>query len=226
MTIKFSHDIGDYLEKGSQADHVKARFLESPNVPDNIFIYPFSIHNKLGKQEKRYLKKDHFMINGLYIPKKKVAFFVIIVFFFLQIKEEKIIGNVTLKSLVSVPLNKYAKILGETGDFSKHSKNLHHINATQAANAFLTCYKNPAKEIISVINSSRLKQVIENRARFKPIIESVIFLGRQNIPLRGHRDQGSLIGDEHSKNNSSVVNEGNFRELFKFFFLFNLFRFI
>jgi len=60
--------------------------------------------------------------------------------------------NVTLKSLVSVPLNKYAKIIGETGDLSKHSKNLYHINATQAANAFLNCYKNPAKEIINVIN--------------------------------------------------------------------------
>lgn len=67
-------------------------------------------------------------------------------------------------------------------------KNVYHINATKAANDSLTYYKNPAKEIINVINNTRLKQVIENRVRLKPV---VIFLGRQNITLRGHRDQGS-----------------------------------
>ncbi|XP_050065601.1 52 kDa repressor of the inhibitor of the protein kinase-like [Aphis gossypii] len=174
-TISIRNDIGDYVEKGSQTDHVKARFLESTNVPDNNCQYPFSLHNKQRKDK-----------------------------------------NVTLKSLVTVPLNKYAKILGETGDLSKHSKCLYHINATQKANDFLTCYKNPAKEIINVINNTRLNQVIENRARLKPIVESVIFLGRQNIPLRGHRDQGSLIGNEHTENSLSVVNEGNFRELLRF----------
>jgi len=28
----------------------------------------------------------------------------------------------------------------------------------------------------------------------RPIIETVVFLGRQNIPLRGHRDDGLLGG--------------------------------
>jgi len=60
-TISISNDIGDYVEKGSQTDHVKARFLESTNVPDNNFQYPFSLHNKQSKQEKRYLKRDHFI---------------------------------------------------------------------------------------------------------------------------------------------------------------------
>jgi len=142
------------------------------------------------------------------------VFFAIIVFFFANKGGKD--KNITLKSLETVPLNKYAKILGETGDLSKHSKCLYHINATQTANDFLTCYKNPAKEIINVINNTRLNQVIENRARLKPIVESVIFLGRQNIPLRGHRDQGSLIGNEHTENSLSVVNEGNFRELLRF----------
>ncbi|CAI6345100.1 unnamed protein product [Macrosiphum euphorbiae] len=215
MTTELSNDIGDYLEKGSQTDHVKARFLEAPNVPDNNFLYPFSLHNKKGKQEKRYLKRDHFIQYKwlVYSQKKGGVFCNYCVFFANKGGKDK---NVTLKSLVTVPLDKYAKILGETGDFSKHSKNLYHINATQMANDFLICYKNPEKEIINVINSTRLKQVTENRARLKPIVESVIFLGRQNIPLRGHRDQGSLIGNEQNKNNLSVVNEGNFRELLRF----------
>lgn len=82
-------------KKGSQTDHVKAWFLESPNVPDNNFLYPFSLHNKQGKQEKKYLKRVHFIQFEWLAQKysqKKVLFFVIFVVFF-QIKEEKIKCN-------------------------------------------------------------------------------------------------------------------------------------
>lgn len=52
----------------------------------------------------------------------------------------------------------------------------------------------------------------DNRLKLQPIIESIIFLGRQNIPLRGHRDDGPL------KINTvdSPIIEGNFRELLKY----------
>lgn len=39
-------------------------------------------------------------------------------------------------------------------------------------------------------------------------MDSIVFLGRQNIALRGHRDDGPLQVD-------SLINEGNFRELLK-----------
>ena len=54
-----------------------------------------------------------------------------------------------------------------------------------------------------------MKQVTENRERLKPILESIIFLGRQNIPLRGHRDDDSLNLD-----NMPLSNEENFQELY------------
>jgi len=69
----------------------------------------------------------------------------------------------------------------------------------------------------------RLRQVQENRNRLKPIIETIIFLGRQNISFRGHRDSGQIMfhDTEDSKNltdptYSIVKNEGNFRELLKY----------
>lgn len=52
----------------------------------------------------------------------------------------------------------------------------------------------------------------ENRSRLKPIIERLIFLGRQNIALRGHRDDGSII----DISDDPMENEGNFRELLNF----------
>lgn len=51
----------------------------------------------------------------------------------------------------------------------------------------------------------------ENPQRLLPIVETVILQGRQNIPFRGHRDYGELKMDT-----SSVYNEGNFREMLRF----------
>ena len=62
---------------------------------------------------------------------------------------------------------------------------------------------------INQIDNQRMSQITENRLRLKPIVESVIFLGRQNIALRGHRDDGPLQIE-------GLENEGNFRELLRY----------
>lgn len=56
-----------------------------------------------------------------------------------------------------------------------------------------------------------MEKIKENRSRLIPIVETISFVGRQNIPLRGHRDDGQLDVD-----NNSPINEGNFRALLKF----------
>jgi len=66
------------------------------------------------------------------------------------------------------------------------------------------------KVIINQINTQRSIQVNENRKRLVPIIEIIIFCGRQNLTLRGHRD------DEFLDDNAGSSNEGNFRELLMF----------
>ncbi|EEC17858.1 hypothetical protein IscW_ISCW024768, partial [Ixodes scapularis] len=71
----------------------------------------------------------------------------------------------------------------------------------------------PEKSVENQVSAHRLAQVNENRRRLVPIIKSIIFLGRQNVPLRGHRDDGVLTGISAS---SDVVNEGNFREILRF----------
>lgn len=54
-------------------------------------------------------------------------------------------------------------------------------------------YENPSLEVVSQIDSNHLKQITEIRNRLRPIIKSVLFLTRQNIPFRGYRDDGLLI---------------------------------
>jgi len=122
--------------------------------------------------------------------------------------------TITLSKFVSKPLKKYSKLLGKDGDLEVHSKNNYHINCVLVADDFMKTFNNPRKEMINLINTERMKQVTENRNRLKPIVESIIFLGRQNIPLRGHRDHGDFF--ENYNEGHSIVNKGNFRELLNY----------
>ena len=75
---------------------------------------------------------------------------------------------------------------------SSHEKKVYHKEAYLKAKSFLNAYDNPKAAVINQVENQRLIQVKKNRDRITPIIESIIFLGRQNIPLRGHRDHGGI----------------------------------
>ena len=55
------------------------------------------------------------------------------------------------------------------------------------------------------------KEIAESRARLRPIIETILLCGRQNFPLRGHRDDGDVL-----TNSNSSLNDGNFRALLRY----------
>lgn len=50
------------------------------------------------------------------------------------------------------------------------------IDAVSNANDFKKQFDNPDKSIENMMDSNRKKQVLENRARFRPIIEAIIVL--------------------------------------------------
>lgn len=122
-------------------------------------------------------------------------------------------SNVTLKTLVKTPLLKFSKLTGKDGCLTVHSLNKYHLDSVLSGNAFLKSYQDPSFTIINQVNLQRLNQINENRERIRPIIETLILCGRQNIALRGAVDDGPLLNDT---SNSLVANPGNFRELLKF----------
>ncbi|XP_063794593.1 52 kDa repressor of the inhibitor of the protein kinase-like [Pseudophryne corroboree] len=121
--------------------------------------------------------------------------------------------HVPLQKLVKKPLTVFAKLLGKDGDLCTHEKQQYHRDSVQAAKDFLKVCNAPERNIMNRISSLRLQQVQENRQRLKPLIETILFLGRQNIPLRGHRDDGELFTEADTE---PLINEGNFRELLRF----------
>ncbi|KAF2878834.1 hypothetical protein ILUMI_27337 [Ignelater luminosus] len=66
-------------------------------------------------------------------------------------------------------------------------------------------------DIRNILDSTREKQIKENRQRLIPIIETIKLCGRQELSLRGTNDHGNL--DLNSKEHRT--NDGNFRALLR-----------
>lgn len=201
-------DIGKFINTSIPIDDfTKCALLEKHWVPPPGYIYPFSIHIRQGKEIKRnvlpvHLQNNHWLVlsdcmKGLFC-KYCVLF------------APNTSNNVTLQTFVKKPLKNFSKLTGKDGDLKTHGNHKYRKFAVQSGNNFLAAYHNPQKVIINQINTQRSIQVNENRKRLVPIIETIIFCGRQNLALRGHRDDGFLNDD------AGPSNEGNFRELLMF----------
>lgn len=212
------NDIG--LHVGSVVDDFTKRVLlenhwEPPPPPG--YKLPFSeqqCRDKDGEVRtvKRYLSKKH--IDSfhwlVYSPSKKGLYCKYCALF----SHHRTAGHnkgVALGMLVTEPLRNFKKLKGKDGALENHDRHQYHNESVLEGKAFLKAYRSPRKHVANQLSAQRLQQVQENRQRLRPIIESIIFLGRQNIPLRGHRDDGSMIDE-----GSSEANEGNFRELLRF----------
>ena len=85
---------------------------------------------------------------------------------------------------------------------------IHHA-ASLRASLFRQCMENKAKSIDVQLNKIVDKQVQRNREKLAPIVGAVILCGRQNLALRGHRDDAQHYDDGKS-------NPGNLQEILKY----------
>ncbi|KAL4083208.1 hypothetical protein QTP88_028538 [Uroleucon formosanum] len=172
------------------------------------YIFPCSEQLRGGKLKKRspsfvHLKQFHWLVMS------NVAHELFCKYCFIFASYNNCLQNLVIK-----PLQKFSKLTGKDGVLSVHNNNKYHLNAVRAGKDFLKTYSCPKKQVINQISTHRLEQVKENRERLRPIIETLIFCGQQNIAIRGHRDDGKLIDIDNSES-SPTSNEGNFRELLR-----------
>lgn len=111
----------NFLKPTHPCDHIKSMILEKLNIPEDNFIYPFSVHTKKSKEEKRFPRRSHFeKCKWLVYSKSKNGLFCRFCVFFSNKGDKG--KNVELEKLVNEPLNKYAKLLGKDGDLEKQFK--------------------------------------------------------------------------------------------------------
>lgn len=209
------NDVGYYIDKiGDISVEQKYHIIKHPWQPPLGYQFPFSLHTKQNKTEKRFLSQLH--LNkykwAVYSEQCKGLFCkYCLVFVDLSTSNRTLLHQ----SLVRKPLVKFSKLTGKDGALSKHETTKYHKNCVTSAENFCKVYGNPQNSILNTLNTEMGKQIEENRKRLRPIIETIIFMGRQNIPLRGKRDDGRI--NLHINTNTTANRiDGNFRQLLKY----------
>ena len=84
-----------------------------------------------------------------------------------------------------------------------------HISSVVRATEFTKCMEGVQLQIHQVMDTKSREQVNKNRQIIASIAKTFHFLAKQNLPLRGHRDDCQY--HDHKD-----INNGNFQELLKF----------
>lgn len=222
VCASFENDIGQFIGKIHELSDLKKHdLLVHPWTPSVDYQFSFCIVNKNGKATRKYAQRSHLdKFHWLVLSAKDQGLYCKYCAIFMPLEGGSgRYGATNLGKLVKTPLKKFDDLLGEKGALNVHDKSKYHAAAVELGKNFLISYKNPQKEIVNQLSSQRLAQVKENRERLRPIVETVVFLGRNNLPLRGHRHSGTLrISDnrESSEIGSVVAQEGVFREMLRF----------
>ena len=203
-STSFESDIGLYVPLSSTTtgipDHVHALLLTHPWTPPDGYTFPgVQESGKTRKFQERWLKRFPWLV---YSPSKEGGFCK-----FCALFAPEAVRNQKLGRFISGPLNRYRDAIEHC---TAHEQLEYHKLAMVHADEFLTRMKDPSADILNLIDQTRKKRVEDNRRRIIPVIKTVIFCGRQELPLRGHRDDGSLLADYPQHN------DGVFRAALRF----------
>lgn len=113
-----------------------------------------------------------------------------------------------LDKLFKSPLTYWTSASSKLKDHESKST-LHHFSMLQM-DQLMSVMEKRQKPIEEIADSVRHARIRLNREKLKPILETVVFCGRQNIALRGHRDDSTYLEAQHGRNT------GNFQELLDF----------
>ena len=92
-----------------------------------------------------------------------------------------------------------------------HASKEYHLTATLRSENFKNAHESGS--VADKISTSWKQQASLNRQALASIIQTIKFCGRQNIPLRGHRDYGPLFQIDDFE---TAQNEGNLRALLRY----------
>ena len=207
-----SYDVGT-MEWFKLSDMEKVRFLTEPWCPPKGFRWPYTERKDRGNIRRKYLGPQHFTEKfdafsyslskgGIYC--RPCAIFA---------PDE--VRGVKLGRIVKTPLQKYAHLTAKDGYLTEHLSKQFHEDSLSRSNAFVALVKSNAGDVEQQANVGAAKQREKNRMVLKRIIFSIKFLGRLGLPLRGHRDSGTLLMPQPGSSDIDYT-QGNFRAMLQF----------
>ena len=112
------------------------------------------------------------------------------------------------KRLISKPYSNRKKI---HDDLSTHETLQYHLTSMAHLLEFKKTFYNPRTRIDHNINENSIERVKANRSILAAIIKPFEFCGRNDIAVRGHRDDGALNSSNISKKSGNLRSLINFR---------------
>lgn len=194
-----SHDIGLYSENNAGLpEGLKYLLLKQPWKPSASYNFPVSVESGRNRKFKlEWLDRFPWLV---YSSAKEGAFCKYCVLF-----ANRLPSCGTVGAFVVTPLKKFKRAIEY---MESHENASFHVYAAEIGTAFTRSVET-VSSVVSMGNMAMKEIIARNRKALQSIVETVIFCGRNNIPLRGHRDDGSLT-------EVSSFHEGNFWELLRF----------
>lgn len=205
-----SNDIAFFINKHLQPSEIND-ILTNLWKPDPTFVFPISKNYDKSKKGQTIKFQYNWLLRWswlAYSNKEDGAFCKVCVAF------SKCGAGVNNQNLGALTKRKFDNWKHATEIFKKHALLQYHLKSIMDADNFIKTKNNPSEVIINILDSTRAKQVMENRKNIKPIIEAISMCGKQDLALRGHRDSGRLVVEKSESTNEA--NEGNFRELLRY----------
>ena len=183
----------------------KLRMLKNIAMPDQTFKFPITVTNHRNLRfQYQWLIRFKWLA---YSQSENGAFCKYCVLF--GSKAGAGVGNQPLGALSAVKFQRWKHALER---FVDHENTKYHHDSVVAAETATGILFGQQESIAIQLDHQRKQQILDNRRKIAPIVETIILCGRQGIPFRGHRDSGPL-NLETEENNE---NEGNFRALLRY----------
>lgn len=194
------YDIGLHFENISMSNDLKYELLKHIWKPDPTNKFPVTV--QYGKNRSfcyAWLQEFPWLA---YSAKEDGAFCLFCVLF----GRTATANDQKLDKLYKSPLNDWT-----VAKKRLVSHNIHSTMHKHASNEVVTFKQMMDQKTLPVdkqVNEKAKRQIELNRTKLKSIVKTIVLCGKQNLPLRGHRDDSTNDKDEN--------NSGNFLALLKF----------
>lgn len=201
------NDIGNFVAVSQVSDSTKFEMLKNCWRPLNCFSFP---KIRQGKQDRSFQTSWLERFPWLAYSHKLQGGLCRVCVLFGKLSGGK--SDQVLGCLVTGPLKNYKKAIEI---LINHGNSDYHKNNMLKSVNFTGVMEGKSGDIISAVNTAVMDKIRKNKQKLVPIIKTILLCATQNIPLRGHRDDGIIkinpIDRDHNRGN-----EGNFRALLKF----------
>ena len=194
------YDIGNFFSLDGLTNEDRYDFLVNVWRPESSFVFPTNLSGRTFQY--RWLAEFPWLT---YSKVCDGAFCINCVLF--GNANESSYGVHILTHLFKSPFCGWPKALQK---FRNHAQKSHvHKSSSIKALQFRLNFESKAKPIDVQLNTIANERIEKNRKKLNPIVQAIILCGRQNIALRGHRDDSKHYEDDKA-------NPGNLQEILKF----------